>query len=533
MDEETPQEIEETKVPDIYRFPELVTVSEMKEAEQKAIESGTSAKQLMEAAGVAVADVIKENFSEVEGIIVLAGLGANGGDGYVVARELLQHGMGVTVYSVGDYVTMRGEAKEACDEWLALENSTGIKPVEELTDSLLESTDLIVDAIFGTGLSRELSKDVQELVGRVNTVSSIVVSVDVPSGVNATTGQLMPRAILADFTVTFFRAKTGHLLYPGRKFSGHVILKAEIGIDESVLYDTPRMRVRGTAGLVLTELANYMYHEHKYDRGHVLVMSGGRYTTGASRLAAYGAAKSGAGLVTIAGRTNALDVHAHHVTSIMLKPYNRIQDLQKMILEEMKIDAIVVGPGLGENARKITEAIIELQIPTVFDADSLSAFRDNPAMLLDNLHSDMVITPHVGEFKRLFPDLDPETDKLGAVETATERTEAVIVLKGADTIVSESTRLLSTINDRAPAWLATAGSGDVLAGVIGSLIAQGEKSYYAAYQGVWLHGEGGYRCGGASTATDLVGGIAKAYRFFTDSQPSKLGEGEDDMTSRL
>lgn len=532
MDEETPQE-EETIVPDSYHFPELVTVSDMKEAEQRAIESGTSAKQLMEAAGTAVADVVRERWPEAKSVIVLAGLGANGGDGYVVAKKLLQRGIDVTVYSVGDYVTMRGEAKEACDEWLAEENSTGIKPIEELTDSLLESTDLIVDAIFGTGLSRELSKDIQELVKRVNASDSIIVSVDVPSGMDANTGQLMPIAIRARLTVTFFRAKTGHFLYPGKEFSGHVILKEDIGIDDSLLDDIPRLRMRGTIGLVLVQMREYSYSEHKYDRGHVLVISGGRYTTGASRLAAYGAAKSGAGLVTIAGRTNALDVHANHVTSIMLKPYNRLQDLQKMILEEMKIDAIVVGPGLGENARKITEAIIELQMPTVFDADSLSSFQDNPAMLLDNLHSEMVLAPHLGEFKRLFPDLDPDTDKLGAVEAATDRTEAVIVLKGADTIISGSTPQISTINDGAPAWLATAGSGDVLAGVIGSFMAQGQQSHYAAFQGVWLHGEGGYTCGGACTATELVGGIAKAYRFLTDSQPSKLGEGEDDMTSRL
>lgn len=532
MEEETTQEIEESEVPDIYRFPELVTVSEMKEAEQKAIESGTSAKQLMEAAGAAVADVIKEKLPAAKSAIVLAGLGANGGDGYVVARELLQHGMDVTVYSVGDYLTMKGEAKEACDEWLAEENSTGIKPIEELTDALLEATDLIVDAIFGTGLSRELSKELEKLVERVNASSSTVVAVDVPSGMDATTGQIMPVAIQAGITVTFFRAKTGHLLYPGREYSALVVLKADIGIDELLLDDIPRLRLRGSAGLALTPSSHYRYYEHKYDRGHVLVVSGGRYTTGASRLAAYGAAKSGVGLVTIAGRTNALDVHANHVTSIMLKPYNRIQDLQKMILEEMKIDAIVVGPGLGENARKITEAIIELQMPTVFDADSLSSFEDNPAMLLDNLDSEMVITPHVGEFKRLFPDLEPETDKLGAVEAATDRTEAVIVLKGADTIVSASSPRLTTINDRAPAWLATAGSGDVLAGVIGSSMAQGQRSFNAAFRGVCLHGEGGYMCGGASTATELVGGIAKAYQAVTQSMPSPWGE-EDDMTSEF
>lgn len=514
------------------RFPELLSISEMKELERQAIESGTSAKQLMESAGTAVAEAIGREFPDSKKIIVLAGLGSNGGDGYVAARLLLQSGLEISVYSVGDVETMTGIAGEARDAWLSETSNTGITPVEELSDETLDSADLVIDAIFGIGLSRELSDELVELVERINDSIVKVVSVDVPSGLDADSGNALPIAVMATTTVTFFRAKTGHFLFPGRDYCGRLLLEADIGLDDSKVEELPTPRIGGCFSVILVSIENYHWSQHKYDRGHVLVISGGRYTTGASRLAAYGASRSGAGLVTIAGRTNALDVHANHVSSIMLKPYNRLQELQKLITEELKVDSIVVGPGLGENAKNITRAILELQMPTVLDADSLTAFEKDPSELLDYLNSDMVLTPHEGEFKRLFPDLDIEKNKLAAVERAAESIEGVVVLKGADTIISMSEPAGTIINDWAPPWLATAGSGDVLAGVIGSLIAQEIPPFLAAAAGVWLHGEAGYLCGGGSNAEDFVLGVGHAYQFATDSRQSNLATELENSVSK-
>lgn len=519
MLEQEKQKIDEiiAKIPEIYRYEELLSVTEMKEAEQKTIEAGTSVQELMNNAGIAVADFISKDYSDHKKIVVLAGLGSNGGDGYVAAHLLMQRGFEVNVYSVGDHNSMSGAAKEACEAWLSETNSSGIKPAETLDETTLHETDLVIDAIIGIGLSGPLSDTLVNLVNLVNDNFTDVVSIDIPTGVDGNTGAMLPVAINANATVTFLRSKIGHILFPGRDCTGYLHLVPDIGIIDNLYEDLKNVAVRASIGINILHYESYKWYQHKYDRGHVLVISGGRYTSGASRLAAQAAAKSGAGMVTIAGRTNALDIHANHVTSIMLKPYNRLQELQKMIVDEMKIDTIVIGPGLGENAKQITQAIIELQYPTVIDADSLTAFEKNPNELLDILHDEMIVTPHAGEFKRLFPDADIESDKLQAVRRASEKTEAVILLKGPDTIVTSASLSETMIFDNAPHWLATAGSGDVLAGIIASQSAQGNTMYNAATFGTYVHGEAGQFCGGGSTASDLVVAAGKVFQSLTGS----------------
>lgn len=510
---------------------DVVSVAEMKTAEELAINSGVSERQLMERAGTGVADVIVKHFSNAYKIIVFTGLGGNGGDGYVAARLLAQRGLDVCVVSVGDHESMTGVAKEARDAWRDASKANKIMPLSELTDDWLMSADLVIDAIFGTGLSRDVSEELSDLFERINCLAERKVSVDIPSGVNADTGQCMPNAVEADATATFFRPKIGHLMDPGKMCTGVLHLVNDIGIDDRVLIQQEHAKRLVTVGLPLNTLTlnGYFANQHKYDRGHVVVISGGRYTTGASRLAALGAAKSGAGLVTIAGKTTALDVHANHVTSIMLRPYNRIQDLQKLLYEEMKVDSIVVGPGLGENAKQITRAIIELQMPTVFDADSLTAFEKDPSELLDHLHNQMIITPHAGEFNRLFPGFDLQKDKFGAASSAIEQTKAIMILKGPQTIIARSNPKATLISDHAPPWLATAGSGDLLAGIAGSLLARGVNAFEAGGTAAWLHGEAGFVSGGGSTAEDFVNGIGKAYQTLTASYPESWHEEFDDM----
>jgi ADP-dependent NAD(P)H-hydrate dehydratase / NAD(P)H-hydrate epimerase len=477
---------------------ELLTAGEMGAADRAAIAGGIPGIELMENAGAAVAEAAAALAPEGP-ILVVAGGGNNGGDGAVAARLLQASGRDVTLMLAGDPARLRGDAASAFARW----RGTTIAARPDLPPAAL-----VVDALFGAGLDRPVEGEAAALVAAMNDHPAPILAVDVPSGLDSSTGQPRGVAVRAAASVTFFRKKPGHLLFPGRGLCGPVTL-AQIGIPDAVLAPLRIATWENGPDLWARRLAPPSETGHKYQRGHALVVSGPMWRTGAARLAAGAALRAGAGLVTLASPPGALAVNAAHLTAVMLRRVDGATDLEA-VLEDPRFTATALGPGLGTGPEEceIVRAALAAQQGAVLDADAVTAFEDRADTLFEWIAArpaPTVLTPHEGEFRRLFPDLvpSPERSRLEAARAAAARAAATVVLKGPDTVIAAPDGR-AAINANAPPWLATAGSGDVLTGIVAGLLARGIPGFPAACAAVWLHGAAGSAVGPGLIAEDLA-----------------------------
>jgi len=489
---------------------ELLTNAEMSEADRLTIAGGVAGIELMERAGAAVADCVALGHPPGARIAIVAGSGNNGGDGFVAARLLAARGYDVRVLRVGSGA-LRGDAAIAAERWTG---ATAPATADGLADA-----DVIIDALFGAGLDRAVEGAPRAIIDAMNAAGCPVYAVDLPSGVNGTTGAVMGSAVRATATVTFFRNKPGHVLLPGRLHCGRIAV-ADIGIPASVLARIRPTTFRNSPELWRAHFPQPRLDGHKYTRGHAVVLSGGIDSTGAARLAARGALRAGAGLVTIASPREALAVNAAASLAVMVRPVDDVGAFSDFLADHRR-NVAVLGPGggVGPRMRALVLAALAAGPAVVLDADALTSFAGDLAALTAAIKArqePVLLTPHEGEFSRLFNELKEVVDapsKPARARAAAAATGAVVLLKGGDTVVAAPDGR-AAIADNASAWLATAGSGDVLAGFCAGLLAQQMPAFEAACAGVWLHGEAGNEAGPGLISEDLPEALPAVYRRF-------------------
>jgi len=478
----------------------LLTPAEMGRADALAIAGGVPGTVLMENAGRAVAAAVLARWPSPRPVAVLCGPGNNGGDGFVAARVLAEAGWTVRLGLLGgDPAALRGDAAHHAALWRG--------PVETLSPALLDGAGLVIDAVFGAGLSRDVDGVARTVLEAASRGGAPIVAVDVPSGLDGADGTVRGFAPPAAVTVTFFRKKPGHLLLPGRMLCGETVL-ADIGIPADVLDAIKPRLFENDPALWLGCYPWPRLDGHKYSRGHAVVAGGGRMT-GAGRLAARAAARAGAGLVTVAVPAAAWAVYATALTAVMVEPLDPASGhgFAEAIADPRR-NAVLIGPGagVGEETRAAVLAALRAGRATVLDADALTSFADAPQTLFGAIGPPpCVLTPHPGEFRRLFA---LGRDKVASVREAARRSGAVVILKGADTVVAAPDGR-AVINSNAPPELATAGSGDVLAGIVLGLLAQGMPTFEAAAAGVWLHGDAAAQFGFGLVAEDIIDALPR------------------------
>lgn len=554
---------------------ELLTAAQMRAIEQAAIDRGAvTGLELMERAGRGVVEAIFEAWPELEKAphraVVLCGPGNNGGDGFVIARLLKAWGWEVDVFLYGDPEKLPPDARANYQRWEAMGpvedllsgSSEQVDPASKSGDILL--ADIVIDALFGTGLTRSLPnlplvREIMSVTSGNNVVSRRVenapkvIAVDVPSGLCADSGQhlrtspgMRDRDCFADLTVTFQWAKRGHFLASGPQACKKLAI-VDIGLEGSL---RPRLGASPPPGGAVgggpavppgervvevgAPVPGYLSKDttsHKYGYGHALILSGPMGRSGAARLAARGALRVGAGLVTVGAPGSAMMECATQLTAIMLRKCDGAEGLSG-VLEDPRLNALCLGPGLGvgEGTRALTAAALAAERATLLDADALTSFAETPQALFDLLHPNTVLTPHGGEFARLFPDIaetlaapatkGPAYSKVDATREAATRAGCTVLFKGPDTVVASPDgrcAINAAVYDRAAPWLATAGSGDVLAGIITGLLARGLSAQDAAEIGAWLHVEAARAFGPGLIAEDLPEMLPQVFRALEDT----------------
>jgi hydroxyethylthiazole kinase-like uncharacterized protein yjeF len=495
---------------------ELLTPEEMAECDRRTIAGGVPGLALMEKAGRAVADAVAR-YPLGTRVLVVAGPGNNGGDGLIASRVLAERGYQVRVLLLGEVDALRGDAAEAARLWR--------RSIEPAKPNAVAGAGVIVDALFGAGLNRPVAGEARAMIEAMNASGAPIVAVDLPSGINGTSGAVMGAAVMARNSITFFRRKPGHVLLPGRLHAGCCRL-VDIGIPESVLETVRPMTFANGPALWGRAFPIPQLDGHKYSRGHAVVMSGDLSFTGAARLAARGALRAGAGLVTLASPRSALVVNAAANLAVMVRAVDGAEEL-RALLGDRRLNAVALGPGLGvsANTRELVLAALDGERAVVLDADALTSFAAEPDALFAAIGAHparpTVLTPHQGEFARLFKDISQGTEnssKISLARGAAKASGAVLLLKGPDTVVAAPDGR-AAINENAPASLATAGSGDVLAGIIAGLLAQHMAAFEAACAGAWVHGEAGNEAGPGLISEDLPDALPAVYRRLFEELP--------------
>ncbi len=479
---------------------QILSIGQSAQADALAQRFGVETFSLMKAAGAAVADAA-QICAPAGAAFVLCGPGNNGGDGYVAAAGLRAAGRPVRVFSLGPVEALSGDAARAAALWNA--------PVEPLSAADLTQAGVVIDALFGAGLTRPLEGEAARLAEQSHAISAPVIAADVPSGLHGDLGRPLGRppgqagCFAARATVTFFRKKPAHVLEPGRTLCGDIVL-ADIGIPDSVL---PELDVRAWENTPELWAADFPWPErgtHKHRRGRLAVVCGPALATGAARLSVAGGRRVGAGFTTLFGTEDALRIAAAHETGAVLKPAARGAATAEAI-RAFGAHAAIVGPAAGADAetRVLALDLLGEGPALVLDADALTVFADAPEALFAALRADCVLTPHEGEFLRLFPDLDDDSgSKLDRARAAAARAGCTVLLKGPDTVIAAPDGRAAVTTETTP-FLASAGTGDVLAGIIGGLMAQHMPAFAAACAGAWLHGRAGRLIGPGLIAEDI------------------------------
>jgi ADP-dependent NAD(P)H-hydrate dehydratase / NAD(P)H-hydrate epimerase len=474
----------------------ILSVEEMTRADQATIGIGVASDELMERAGSGVASAIIERWTS-RPTLVLCGPGKNGGDGFVLARHLRDAGWPVHVALLGSISELEGDAKLNADRW---SDPIGSVNAADVTDAAL-----VVDALFGSGLSRPIDGVAAESLMAIGDTPCI--AVDIPSGVDGNTGAVLGVAAQAKLTVTFCRRKPGHVLLPGRVICGEQVV-TDIGIPDSVIAELSSQQAHNDSNLWQKHFPWPRLEQHKYSRGQA-VIAGGPEMTGAARMAVQSAQRIGVGLVSLVCGPESASIYRMALPSAIIKMARDTLTFVDLI-ETPNVTAWLIGPGIGITVQTRERVLSGLRTgkPAVLDADAISIFEDNPELLFDSIVGPCLLTPHEGEFAKLFGFAG---SKLSRARQAAQLSGSVILLKGADTVIAHPDGRV-VINSNAPASLATAGSGDVLAGLAVGLIAQGMEPFDAACAAAWLHGAAAEQFGPGLIAEDLIDQIPSVLR---------------------
>ncbi|MBI4826108.1 MAG: NAD(P)H-hydrate dehydratase [Nitrospirae bacterium] len=480
----------------------VTTAHEMMDIDRAAINRyGIVGTELMERAGLACVKKVNEIY-KVQNIYVLCGGGNNGGDGFVIARILHGEGRDVKAFISVPASKLKGDAKT--NYIRAKKAGVEIFPIKSLltlSSSLFHKRSLIIDALFGTGLSKDIRSPLSDVINKVNRLSSPVLSVDIPSGISSDTGQVMGYAIRADHTVTFGLPKRGHLLYPGAEYTGSLSI-ADIGFPQKLLTSSKIKVDLIQKADALSLMPQRPKDSHKGTYGHVLIIAGSRGKTGAALMAAKACLRTGAGLVTIGIPDSLVDTFQARVTEEMILPLPDKDNgtlssaAVPVILKflEKRGDVLAIGPGIS-NDKEISALVCELikrsNVPIVIDADGLNAIAGDTSVLKKS-GAPVIITPHSGEMARLLNGKaeNLQDDRINTAISFAKKTKTYLVLKGAPTIIAAPSGD-SFINSTGNPGMSTAGTGDVLTGMISAFLAQGLSPLDASILGVYMHGHAG------------------------------------------
>ncbi len=478
---------------------EILTAEQICKASALTIEAGTTAKELMHSFGHEVTDLIRSLYKR-QPVLILAGPGKNGSDGLVIANHILEQRWPVRVCFIGNVDELSTEAKAAYEKypWEILSLSE-LGQIEE---------DLIIDSLFGSGLNREIASPLSDLIHDLNQSSKQIISLDIPSGIGSESGQILGMAFKATHTISFLRPKFGHLLFPGKAHCGQLhlinsgILEATVSALRVKYWQNEPFYWRSLFPRPKTS-------DHKYSRGHALIFGGDRMT-GAARLTARAARRTGAGLVTIASHDQVRSVYQYD-TGVIVDSWENWDKL----LNDPRIGTVAIGPGAETTMLKsYVISLCKYKKRMVLDADVLTAFSNERDFLFQNIQSNSVLTPHEGEFRKLFPELiDAPIGRVQQALEAAKQSRSIVVFKGNQTVIAAPDGR-AFFNNGAPPTLATAGTGDVLTGIITGLLAQGVPAFEASAMAVWIHGEAAKQFGAGLIAEDLPDLLPSVFENF-------------------